>query len=263
MKVDIELDTSWYSYNLMKSQLVSSRQFELDYFPNIQKMNKVKGFNPTASRLIRKIINNLSAYQQAKLRVLTEKSSELFRSKPRIISGLFDNVKFLPNEETLKYYLTFPENKSDWYLKNEQYDNGSFKVAVHVRRTDYLNLGHIYNVVDKTYYLEAEKIVRKSNQKVVFHLFSDDPQGAVEWLEDSINFEKIISQPSNSPSGELLRLMSTYDCIIAANSTFSWWAAYIGRLNQNMKSIILPKKFSNLISDLPQEHLHIQGCIFI
>lgn len=263
MKVDIELDTSWYSYNLMKSNLVSSRQFELDYFPNIQQMNKVKGFNPTTSRFIRKIINNLSADRQAKLHVFTEKSSELFRSNPRIIYGLFDNIKFLPNEEILKQYLTFPENKSDWYLQNEQYKNDYFKVAVHVRRTDYLNLGHIYDVVEKTYYLEAQKKAREFTQKVVFHLFSDDPQGAINWLGDSIKIERVISQPNNIPSGELLRLMSTYDSVIAANSTFSWWAAYIGKINQNMKLIFLPRKFSKLRSDLPEEHLRIQGCIFI
>ena len=59
-------------------------------------------------------------------------------------------------------------------------------------------------------------------------------------------------------SVELLELMSTCLGIVTANSTFSWWAAYIGELNGNVKSVVLPEIFTLLEND-PGKCLRVPG----
>ena len=257
------LDISWYKHNYMKSNRVSSREFELDYFPEIKKIDKYVSSFPRIDKFRGKFERRLRPDIQRSIGLMTEFNQEKFERSPICIDGSFERTIFLPNSDVLRWFLKFPSESSEWYEENLKYNFNRYVVAVHVRRTDYLNLAHIYDVVDKAYYLKAINEIYASNKEVALHLFSDDPDGAIRWLGDSIKFDKIISQPINIPSGEVLRLMSTYDSIIAANSTFSWWAAYIGKLNKNVKKIFLPKKFSNLNNDNPENFLWIQDCQFI
>ena len=247
----------------MKSNRVSSREFELDYFPEIKKVDKYVSSFPRMDKFRGKFERRLSPDIQKSLGLMTEFNEDKFERSPRSIDGSFERIVFLANNESLVKYLKFPSESSNWFEDNIRDNMNRCVVAVHVRRTDYLNLGQIYDVVDKTYYLKAVNAIRDLHKEVALHLFSDDPEGAIHWLGDSIKFDKIISQPTNVPSGEVLRLMSTYESIITANSTFSWWAAYIGQLNENVKSIFLPKKFSNLNNDNPEKYLRINDCHFI
>jgi hypothetical protein len=247
----------------MISNRVSNRKFELDFFPEIMNVEKYVNNFPRIDKFRGKFERRLSPESQRKIGIMTELNAERFRKLPKFIDGSFERTIFLAKDDILKPLLRFPSNCSNWFIENTDYNSNKYVVALHVRRTDYLNLGHIYDVVDKNYYLKAVNSFRESNQRIEFHLFSDDPEGAIHWLGDSINIDKIISQPAHISSGEMLRLMSTYDSIVAANSTFSWWAAYIGKLNGNVKSIFLPRKFSNLHNDNPEEYLWIKDCQFI
>jgi hypothetical protein len=261
--VDICLDISWYRHNYMKSAIVSSRTFELDYFPEIRKLEKFSTTYPLVDNLTNRVLHKLSPISQKKIGLLSESNSKDFKKTPRSIIGDFIGIPYFPTDSLLLRYLKFPENYSNWYEKLALEVQGTNSVAVHVRRTDYLNLDHIYNVVDKNYYMKAIKLIQESNKDVALHLFSDDPAGAIKWLGKAIEFDSVIVQPVDVSSGEVLRLMSTYKCVVAANSTFSWWAAYIGNLNKNVNSIFLPKKFSNLNNDNPEKYLWIKGCQFI
>jgi hypothetical protein len=247
----------------MKSNRVSSREFELDYFPEIKKIDKYVNSFPRIDKFRGKFERRLNPDIQRFIGLMTEFNEEKFERSPKFIDGSFERTIFLPNSEVLRRFLRFPSESSKWFEEILKYNLNRYVVAVHVRRTDYLNLSHIYDVVDKTYYLKAINTIRESNQEVALHLFSDDPDGAIRWLGESIKFDKIISQPTKVPIGEVFRLMSTCDSIIAANSTFSWWAAYIGKLNKNVENIFLPKKFSNLNNDNPENFLWIQDCQFI
>ena len=103
-------------------------------------------------------------------------------------------------------------------------------VAVHVRRTDYANYDWL---LDKAYY---DRSYQRANQLInepKYYIFSDDP----EWCHE------------NLPSGEMIHmneledfwLMSKCKNQIIANSTYSFWAAY---LNANpAKVVIYPKNW--------------------
>ena len=104
-------------------------------------------------------------------------------------------------------------------------------VSIHVRRKDYLALSLNHPVCSMSYYAAAIDQFYGCD----FIVFSDD----IEWCKSVFPKEFIFSQ--NYTEEDDLRLMSECDHNIIANSTFSWWGAY---LNQNKdRRIIAPKNW--------------------
>lgn len=91
-------------------------------------------------------------------------------------------------------------------------------VAVHVRRGDYLNLQHIHPVTPLWYY----ETVAKQYDGRKFFVFSDD----MDWCENNIQLpgETVFVQGDEF---EHLSLMAGCQSHILANSTFSWWGAWL------------------------------------
>ena len=111
----------------------------------------------------------------------------------------------------------------------------SNSVSLHIRRGDYLNLKNV-NVLDVNYYLKAVDYIRKIIEKPTFYIFSDD----LEWCKSSLTFlcDCIYVERTQTEIDDL-KLMSFCQHNIIANSSFSWWGAW---LNQNPnKTVIAPK----------------------
>lgn len=257
------LDVSWYEHRYMKSTSVNNREFELDYFPAIRKIEKHVSKIPKYDEIVGKFERRLTPSIQTKIGIMTESNAHFFIGPPRIIDGSFEQTNYLPNQDKLQTLLNFPKEISNWFQEGISYNANKFVVAIHIRRTDYISLAHIYDVIDITYYLKAIDFMMEKNNEVKFHLFSDDPDGAMKWLDGLIQIDKVISPPKNTPAGEVLRFMSTYNGIIAANSTFSWWAAFLGRIKNENLQIVLPKNFSKLQNDNPEKYLKVNGSVFL
>ena len=255
----IKIDVSWFEHNYMKSSIVSTREFELDYFPNIRIIPKYSARLKILDKKLGIFQRRLSGKVQAKMLLLSEKNVANFSTKPRIIDGVFANKNFLPRVETLRELLKFPQDKSLWLTEKLNNLNDSFSVAVHIRMGDYLNLEDIYGVVDTNYYKLAMKSIRVRYPSAKFHLFSDSPKQALLWLNSEIDFYHVVETPEIISTGEVFRYMSSFNGLICANSTFSWWAGYVGSHWQNMKVVILPSKFSNVELDSVDKILKING----
>jgi hypothetical protein len=113
-------------------------------------------------------------------------------------------------------------------------------VALHVRRGDYVALG-ASAVCDQAYYTAALKTVTDglADSPKVF-VFSDDPAWARDNLE--VPFDKVVVDLNGRDTAyEDMRLMSLCKHNIIANSTFSWWSAW---LNQNpSKRVTAPARW--------------------
>jgi len=116
------------------------------------------------------------------------------------------------------------------------------RVAVHIRRTDYLNnnfhkpmsLGYYYNALEKLSSMMDE------NEHVEIDIFSDD----VEWCKDNFKYKHITPKYVELESDiDELYMMSNFTNIIIANSSFSWWAAYLN--SKITKRIFCPKNWFN------------------
>jgi len=111
-------------------------------------------------------------------------------------------------------------------------DAGERSVFVTVRRTDYL--GNPYHVVlPMDYYREAAALIAAKVPDPVFFVFSDDP----EWCEANFklsyrttiagNFDRTAGQHLGREDAELY-LMRVCSHAIMANSSYSWWGAWLG-----------------------------------
>ena len=143
----------------------------------------------------------------------------------------------LLNELTVNTPIT--KSNSD-YLDNIKATNS---VSLHIRRADYLDnlkTNSVHGVCEINYYNKAVNKIFENVTDPVFFVFTDDH----EWVKKELN----IGCPFNLIEGnnaefnyEDLRLMKNCKHNIIANSTFSWWGAW---LNNNIdKLIIAPKQW--------------------
>jgi len=114
--------------------------------------------------------------------------------------------------------------------------NNSESVSIHIRRTDYLEKQNVCIVLKPEYYIEAINIIIQKIKNPRYFFFSDD----IEWVKN--NFSHLTNSVflSNKDYEDLI-LMSLCKYNITANSTFSWWGAW---LNKNPdKIVITPSKW--------------------
>lgn len=93
------------------------------------------------------------------------------------------------------------------------------KVAIHVRRGDYVNNPFYVDLMKTDYYERAMALF--PNEK--FIIFSDD----IEWCKKQPLFQDC--EFSEGDEIEDINLMASCNGIIMANSSFSWWAAYLSK----------------------------------
>ena len=243
---ELFVDISWYENSGKDSKIVSARQFELPFFPQIRELIRVKEasndfMNLNLARLARRMptkMLNLAG-------IITDRNAESIQiRKACYIEGNFENWKVLPTDYKLQNLLTFPVMSSKKITQNQLFGKDEF-IAVHVRRGDFLNLPHIYDVLTPKYYSRAIASMRKKVGDLPLVLFSDSPKDADKWLRPSIVCDIIASSEKSNHSVDGMHLMSKASGIICAHSTFSWWAAKIGTLNQNTRHVILPSRYFN------------------
>lgn len=137
--------------------------------------------------------------------------------------------------------------KAKIHTKTEQYRQKitqTESISLHIRRGDYVtnektNANH--GVCGLDYYKNAIAKIKQTINKPHFFIFSDD----LAWARDNLNFIDnitFITLEATTPDHEEIALMSLCQHNIIANSSFSWWGAW---LNQNpAKIVITPKKRS-------------------
>jgi hypothetical protein len=105
--------------------------------------------------------------------------------------------------------------------------------SMHIRRTDYLDSGGYHPVQTLEYYKNA---VDEIGDYDYLFIFSDD----INWCKNNLKFKNMIFMSGFSDIEDLY-LMSMCKNNIIANSSFSWWGAW---MNQNInKKIISPSKW--------------------
>jgi hypothetical protein len=114
-------------------------------------------------------------------------------------------------------------------------------VSIHIRRGDYL-INPMHNTNKEYYYEKALEIIENRIENPVFFVFSDD----MDWVKLNFSTKRetvFIDFNDALTNFEDLKLMSSCKHNIIANSSFSWWGAW---LNQNPdKIVIAPKQWFN------------------
>jgi len=104
-------------------------------------------------------------------------------------------------------------------------DAAASPVAVHVRRGDYVQLADMFNQLALPYYNAARNALEPLVSEPSYFVFSDESKVAAALLR----WWPRVTIVSGLSDLEDFRLMSSCRHFIIANSTFSWWAAWLGR----------------------------------
>jgi len=161
-----------------------------------------------------------------------------------IIPKVDKNIKLLGYYQSEKYFINYKEevlklfeidDTTSEYLKTK-YRNliEENTCSIHIRRGDYLHLPNHHPILSIDYYLDAVKIIGEDKH---FLIFSDD----ISWCESNLDFIPNKTLIKGNSDYQDLYLMSMCKNNIIANSSFSWWGAW---LNKNeTKKIIAPKNW--------------------
>lgn len=253
-KLDLKFDLSFYSkpqykdiYRLQYYDLeidqIKSREKELlkAYLENKKSQNKVK-------KTINFFNKNNNSYEVVKESSLKKIMKGDARNTCYIFDDWFVNPDFFSsdrNELTKMFSPLFLSDESRNVLNSIQASNS---ISVHVRRGDYVDNPY-FNNLDESYYMPAIKKMQENLEDVVFYFFSNDTDYVNHTFKDvpnkvivSINSTQL-NKYSTKGDVEDLYLMANCKSQIIANSTFSWWGAFLNN-NPNPK-IIAPIKWYN------------------
>ena len=119
-------------------------------------------------------------------------------------------------------------------------------VSIHVRRGDYLSETNqkIYGrICTLDYYKKAIRYFEEKYEDVTFFVFSND----LEWAKENLEMKKSCFVDCNTEETAIydMYLMSECRDNIIANSSFSWWGAWMN--SHEEKEVIAPSKWLNTV----------------
>jgi hypothetical protein len=154
-----------------------------------------------------------------------------------------DNVSLLGYFQTEKYFINIEDSiKQDFEFQDEILKNSKEvmsemenPISLHVRRTDYVQKSQDHPPCTMDYYYEALSNFDKDRQVIIF---SDD----INWCkkQDIFKPDRFLISETGSNAYDLC-LMSLCSDYIIANSSFSWWGAWLSQ-NKNPK-VIAPNRW--------------------
>lgn len=211
-------------------------QYELDSFEN--SISAVVDSSPAsrAIRLSRAGLWRASRFSPRSIRLnnwVQEKRRGYDSSMRRVrdgdrILGYFQSWKYFSSaRDLLKKETANVRDPASWYKEaiNDLRSRGPW-ICLHIRRGDYLTNKKMM-ALDLEYYSRARSMLDLGGQEVPTVIFTDDEEFRVpnEWpFSDTC---EIYSTPRVARPIEVLNLMSLASYVLIANSTFSWWAAYL------------------------------------
>lgn len=143
-------------------------------------------------------------------------------------------------EVTKKFQFATVDDETNLnYIKKIESTNS---VSLHVRRGDYLNNANVNLfgcVATLEYYQNAVDFMELTNPDCHFFVFSND----ISWVKENLSMKNVTFVNGNSgvDSWKDMFLMTLCQHNIIANSTFSWWGAWLNK-NQN-KLVLCPSRF--------------------
>lgn len=162
-------------------------------------------------------------------------------NKNLYITGHFQSEKYFANiRETLLDSFKIKKKESNYlkFLKKE-INLSKISCSIHIRRGDFINKKNIniHGVCSLEYYLKSIEIMKANFDNINFFIFSDD----MPWTKKNLNIKNAIyvENELNRIPHEDIYLMTLCNHNIIANSSFSWWGAW---LNKNINKLIIAPK---------------------
>jgi hypothetical protein len=171
------------------------------------------------------------------------------------LHGYFQSEKYFKKnrEKVLEIFECDDKVKQKLIIKYEDILKNK-TCSIHIRRGDYLHLNNNHPVLSLDYYEESYNIIGEDS---TYLIFSDD----IEFCKTNFGFIKNKIFIEDLEDYEEIYLMSFCDNNIIANSSFSWWGAW---LNKKKNIVISPRKwFGPAYSSYITDDLYSENWIII
>ncbi len=241
---EFRLDISGYEKQLA---INTYREYELQCFNILEKIAEPELLNQyknSKTVLLRKILNKLKLNFFSSSYILETAftyDASIWQKKDAYFDGYWQSYKyfsdireFLLREFTIKEPL---DAFNQTLLESIKAENS---VSIHIRRGDYVsnakaNITH--GTCSLQYYLTAIEYLQKQFKEIKWFVFSDD----IAWAKENLSLEnaQFINHNQGKQAYKDLYLMSNCAHNIIANSSFSWWGAW---LNVNPEKIVIAPK---------------------
>lgn len=159
--------------------------------------------------------------------------------------GIWESVKnYIPCRDIIRHTFAHPKPNDEQNIKYICDMENVESVGIHIRRGDYLYEPAFMNICDLDYYMRAINEILSDKKKHNFFIFSND----IHWCRENISpllkghdVVFITNNIGNNSCWDMFLMTHCKDLVIA-NSSFSWWGAF---LNNRNGRIIAPKRWVN------------------
>ncbi len=165
------------------------------------------------------------------------------------LEGFWNEEKYFRDvQQDIRKAYTFKKDLNEDDLGMLEMISNTESVAVHVRRGDYKKFPKAFPMCRPSYYAEAREMIKAKRDNLIFFVFSDE----IDWCRKNLSFpEKAFFVENRNPdeAWKDMFLMSKCRHNIIANSTFSWWAAWLN--NNQEKIVVYPESIFLTYSSMP------------
>ncbi|MFM9839137.1 MAG: alpha-1,2-fucosyltransferase [Cyclobacteriaceae bacterium] len=165
-------------------------------------------------------------------------------SKDVMLSGYWQSEKYFPDIRSVllnEFSIKTPVDELNRRFVNDIEAVNS--VSLHIRRGDYISdakANRVHGACDEKYYNTCIREIGRLVKDPVFYIFSDEPEWAKRNMKMDYQFH-VVDHNNADKNYEDLRLMSLCKHNIIANSSFSWWGAWLN-LNPH-KYVFAPRNW--------------------
>ena len=242
LKTNILIDLSWYE-NIERG--VTHRSYDLGGFEFEQKFIKPQDYILQSSGLMKRIISPTKPYVGEYIEPSFNYNKNFFNIKNNtLIEGYFQSEKYFIKirKDLLKLFkIKNTSSKKSNQIINQAHDCKS--ISLHVRRGDYIsnkNAVQFHGFTNENYYKKAISLMNSRVDNPKYFIFSDD----IKWVKNNFHLPEESIFVSHNKSGlEDMRIMVECKHNIIANSSFSWWSAWLGNIRGRV--VIAPKTWLN------------------
>lgn len=169
---------------------------------------------------------------------------EILKLKEGYLSGYWQSEKYFSDiKERIRNTICFKGVNTERISLQVDKMKAEESVSIHVRMGDYLSQESVYgNICTREYYRRAVSYILENTNNPIFYIFSDEVDKAIQML--GINNYQLIVDNRGSESYKDMYIMSQCKHHIIANSTFSWWGAWLD--DNGDKIVIAPPKWNQL-----------------
>ena len=245
LKLDL---TGFQNYNIRKYKLGS-----LNIIENIATLEEIvllKGSgDPCVFGKVKSLVKKFKPYYKQSIikeRFFQFDPNMLLVKDNAYLRGYWQSEKYFKHIEDIirqEFTLRAKPDKINSQLGSDIVSRNS--VSIHVRRGDYASnsrINKIHGTCNLDYYFESINKIAEVVEEPTFYVFSDDPP----WVHKNLKIPyPTVFVTHNGPEKDYedLRLMSLCKHHIIANSSFSWWGAWL--CSNPDKMVFAPKKWFN------------------